>query len=899
METWGELFWDAWIRLRLACRRLSRTYWPPRFKAWQVCTATGIVSIILTLVVLNLPSGKTDLQAKTDDQPAAGKAKKPVKAGTKASLAVATDDPFADADLKSFSDDRVQDDMAPPSQGETLESDVEPVARTKRRTEVALNENAVNHGADPALGDEVVDDAPQQTAPEELVETPAVEAAAEEAAPANTLDQPLTETEAAPAAAGTAFPAEAESPADTATAKPVPEPAAEGRDPVNYGRFGHHEDTEEDRHSVRKVRPVQAKDLPAPRQHSPFSTPLRPKGHYSSLGDHEDSEEGRHSVREIRPTRTDNVPTVSAKDIPLVREKGVAAPAQEEAITATTNETPTAAPTTALPPAPTESAEEAVPLQAEPASENVGTETELTPPVPVVDEVPAETPAEMPLETPVEAPAETPMETPVIETPVEEFGPTEAKPEAAPVEETAPVESESPPVLIMPEEAVPSEPVESAPAKATEYHGPVQSTGATDHEAHQEEDAFSRSVRRKSTKLDLPPARPLPPVKSTEPSDHEAHQHEDAFSRPVRKKVPMIESAPATPMSPVVEETPLETERQKPVESTEAPATPAETAPQVKSNEVVPRVIIEEEEQTLVTPAKENPHLDEDRVIPMGVTRKRGPEPRITVPERMPPVSSPEVVPSVAKTDSEFAPVVRLPAPRLMMEITGPRQVPVGTQVVLHFKLQNAGNAPATGIVVTDVLPPGLQHRLSADLEYTVARLMPGESRETNLTVQCVTRGTITNKAVLRADGDVSTEAEIQLEVTDSSASPSPPARAGQSPLTIKHHGPDRWLVDSTGQFLLTVTNTTNQPLKNVTITQCYPQGTNLVHATVGNKSDVKNRTVSWTINEFAPGVSYILETELHSLTSGPATSIARIKIGDAEVAEDRWTAVSLVTLAR
>ncbi len=195
------------------------------------------------------------------------------------------------------------------------------------------------------------------------------------------------------------------------------------------------------------------------------------------------------------------------------------------------------------------------------------------------------------------------------------------------------------------------------------------------------------------------------------------------------------------------------------------------------------------------------------------------------------------------------------------------------------------------------MLPPGLQHRLSPDLEYTIDRLEPGESRETNLTVQCVTPGTITNRAVLRADGDLSTEAEIQIEVAGSSTGSFVPA--GKSPLTLAHHGPERWLIDSTGQFLVTVTNTSGERLKNVTICQTYPKSTNLVHATLGSKVDPANHTVTWTIPDFAPGASYILETELHCLGGGPGTSSVRVKVADKLVAEDRWTAISFVADGR
>lgn len=873
METWGELFWDAWIRLRLACRRFYRTYWPPHFKAWQVCTVTGVISIILTLVVLNLPSSKTDLQAKTDDA-AGSDSEKPTKAASKAGLAAVSSDPFAETDSTESASVAVDEGTVPPPQGETLESEfAEPITNKPGRTEVAAADFPPAEATDQGLplidasGDQPVLEAP----PEGAIEAPLSAAEMPEKAAASiatdepTLTTPETEAE---------LPAEnpqATVGSDSGTDEQPPALELPARDPGHYGRFG--DDKDESQEPTSKIRATRIKDLPPAKQHTPFETPIRPKGHYTRLGNHEDSEEDRHSVRNIRPTRTDSVPIPGGK---------------------------------------------------------------------VLVQAPKEEPAD-PALTDSQAPPESP-----------ELPPVPTEPGAAEVATEEPMAAEPPPVLFAPEtKADPAQPDVPAPGKPAEYHGPVKSTEPADHQAHQEEDAFSLPSRKtaptakprlpvvdeaplepqehkplkgKSTKatdheahqaedqFSLPPRKTAPPpvavpsvtrevpveaaepndhkpvLKSSEPADHEAHQEEDVFSRPTHKTAPQAKVVP-----PAVE-VPMESETQKPVtndalENTTAPRTPRRTPH-----------IVQEHEESPTAPEKVNPHLDEDRVLPMAVTRPRNTE-RVTIPERIPAEALPmEPVLPTGREDSEFTAATPRPkpaaGPQLVMEITGPRQVPVGTQVVLHFKLQNVGTAPATGIVVTDVLPVGLQHRLSPDLEYTVARLNPGETRETNLTVQCVSRGTITNKAVLRADGDVAAQAEIELEVTDATAGSATQPRNTQSPLTINHHGPERWLIDSTGQFLVTVTNNGGQTLKNVTISQTYPQGTNLVHATVGHKTDEKNRTVSWTISEFTPGVSYILETELHSLTSGPATSIARIKVGNTEVAEDRWTAVSFSAAA-
>ena len=834
METWGELFWDAWIRLRLWCRSLYRTYWPPQIKAWQVCTVTGIVSVILTLVALSYqPSAKTLAEGKPGK--ATGKPVNPKVALESGKLAAQTD-PFADLPVQELGDDKMLagvDDISP--DGATVvehpDPGFEPIGGRRHKKSQPAGEEiaATDIGEAQPTTDLTPLPATEQTAPEAAEETPL------------TLPPDVPETMPAEPQAETPAPDLFQDP--VVTEAPVTEavPAESITEPVSE--------------------PVA--DAPEPVTHAPLMTKIKSSSPYSRLGKGEDSEEDRHSVRDIRPTHTKGVPiperahrqsvvnqTTPALKMPVEESELIGVPESDTTPAVPAQENP--ADNLTLPPA------EAVPAEAVP-DESVPQREPAPATLPEKDQFDQEQPAKS------DVAAET------------DEGP-------------------SPPVLIVPEA---TGDLEGPDAKGREYHGPVLSTEGADHEAHQEEDVFSRTKRKTPLLSDPPPVRPTQPAVPgavehhdiKDPGDHEVHTEEDVFSK-TKSKTPLLSDPPPVRSTQPTE--PSIAERRKPVEP--APVTIPRTAPRA-----APREIHDDEDS--------RPSIDivvpKSRVVPMAVpdaTRQRGPE-RITVPDRMPPVAPPvETVPR-GRQESSFAvpPTTQSvrpeTAPRLVMAITGPKQAPVGTQVVWHFKIQNMGSVPATGIVVSDVLPPGLQHRLSPDLEYTIDRLEPGESRETNLTVQCASAGTITNRAVLRADGDLSTEAEIQIEVTGSSPANSVPS--GKSPLTLAHHGPERWLVDSTGQFLVTVTNTSQERLRNVTIRQSYPQGTNLVHATLGSKVDAANRTVTWTIPEFAPGASYILETELHCLAGGTGTSSVRVKVGETLVAEDRWTAVSFIADGR
>lgn len=892
METWGELFWDAWIRLRLACRRLYRTYWPPQFKAWQIYTVTGVASIVLTVLVLrNMPqtaaAGNTQAKANTKKT----SQKKSTLAKAKSEVKVpATDeaDPFADAQLASNSNDVLVDAVASlPSQPESLETPSDqPLAQQTVPDQDSTTLDATTEAGSVASGKVAAKTVSDDTGEADFggnvasrrvpVDDPANDS--QDFQPAAS-EQPAADEQTAaaeqPAAAeaneptGTDLPAADNTTFDNAgSGETASEPAAKAagpalvvpkRDPDHYLR-GTHEDHETAEQPQNAVKATRLKDAPPPVRHTPFVTPVRPKGHYAGFGEAEDAEEERHSVREIRATRTDNVAfpgakvgNVAVQSQPPATEQP-AAPAQDEV------------PVT---PAPAARVQENTPadtpaVEETPAnSENDTVPNDFDMPVEQTTEQAPVQQADKPVEQPFENQSEP------VAAPVTQPAETEST-VTAPVAEEPADEGPMPPVLFSPEPARESAPAATAPPRA-DYHGPVNSTKASDHEAHQEEDAFSTGSNRgaiKSRVIDHPVTPAGPAENEQVPADNSVEQPETNPVEKTQNEVPVQQPVEAEPVAP--------------------PRVPTRAAPPI----VIPSA-------NEAQPATENPHLEEDRVIPMAVPDAVKPE-RIRIPDRLPPEESDNPAPGQESGFTAAIPAAPQPAvTKLVMEITGPKQVPLGTQAIMHFKVQNIGSLPAMNVVVSDVLPAGMQHRLSSELEYVINRLEPGESKETNLLVQCVALGTITNKASLKALGDVTAEAEFSVEVVKASARrgnvPAPPM---ESPLVMRHHGPERWLVDSTGQFLITVTNPSNQTLQNVTITQSYPQGTSLVHATVGNKIDEKANTVSWTISEFGPGVSYILETELHSMTAGPTTSVARIKIGNQQVAEDRWTAVSYGGLA-
>ncbi len=78
--------------------------------------------------------------------------------------------------------------------------------------------------------------------------------------------------------------------------------------------------------------------------------------------------------------------------------------------------------------------------------------------------------------------------------------------------------------------------------------------------------------------------------------------------------------------------------------------------------------------------------------------------------------------------------------PQVAIEVTAPPRVMIGTEVTLRIKISNPGSGTATGIVVTEAVPPNLTHPGGSELEFEIGTLKPGESRELELALKAVAR---------------------------------------------------------------------------------------------------------------------------------------------------------------
>src|SRR5205807_2125020 len=92
-------------------------------------------------------------------------------------------------------------------------------------------------------------------------------------------------------------------------------------------------------------------------------------------------------------------------------------------------------------------------------------------------------------------------------------------------------------------------------------------------------------------------------------------------------------------------------------------------------------------------------------------------------------------------------------------------QAALGTPIEFSFRVKNVGPVAATGVTIRDVLPAALRHPDGDDLEYNLGQVPPGKTREVTLTLTAAQAGPTVNRVVVTADGNVTEEAHVELDV--------------------------------------------------------------------------------------------------------------------------------------
>jgi uncharacterized repeat protein (TIGR01451 family) len=212
-------------------------------------------------------------------------------------------------------------------------------------------------------------------------------------------------------------------------------------------------------------------------------------------------------------------------------------------------------------------------------------------------------------------------------------------------------------------------------------------------------------------------------------------------------------------------------------------------------------------------------------------------------------------------------------APRLEFKISAPSAARLGELVPFHFEVKNVGTGEARGVVIRDLIPDGLSHSAGHDLEYEVGRLMPGKSKQLTLDLKAGKVGTAVNRAVVLADGGLTTEAKAAIEISGSK-------------VALSRSGPQRRYMGRQAVFTNTLVNESSFAVDGAVLVETIPAGMEFAGASHGGQYNDGSRTIAWRIDQMAPGETRVVKSRLVARGTGTQTSTVRLTVPNGEPVE-------------
>ncbi len=185
---------------------------------------------------------------------------------------------------------------------------------------------------------------------------------------------------------------------------------------------------------------------------------------------------------------------------------------------------------------------------------------------------------------------------------------------------------------------------------------------------------------------------------------------------------------------------------------------------------------------------------------------------------------------------------------------TGPATASVGEDIPYNITVSNSGNSVAKGVVVTDTVPNGLAHASGqSTLTFNVGDLGPNQSRSIPVVLRGTGRGRYCNTATATSSNAARVSAEACTAIV-------------QPGLQVTKTGPPEQFIGKNADYTITVINSGDTLLSNVTVTDTAPQVARIITA---SGAAVAGTQAGWRIPELRPGERKSFTLTLTTATAG------------------------------
>ena len=214
---------------------------------------------------------------------------------------------------------------------------------------------------------------------------------------------------------------------------------------------------------------------------------------------------------------------------------------------------------------------------------------------------------------------------------------------------------------------------------------------------------------------------------------------------------------------------------------------------------------------------------------------------------------------SVARVSFEAAASVRTISTRPELKIVQrvPEQgVLIGQQLEIELEVSNPGSGAATGVVLQEDVPEGLEHPKGRQLDNAIGTLAPGEVRRQVLRLRAVSPGVIQNTIRLVGEDGLSAEHTASIQVV-------------APKLQVELQGPSKRFLERQATYQLNVANSGTADATNVEISVQLDRGFTFVSTDYEGQYDPSRHAVFWSLAQLPAGASGTVPLTLLPVQAG------------------------------
>jgi len=181
----------------------------------------------------------------------------------------------------------------------------------------------------------------------------------------------------------------------------------------------------------------------------------------------------------------------------------------------------------------------------------------------------------------------------------------------------------------------------------------------------------------------------------------------------------------------------------------------------------------------------------------------------------------------------------------LLIKMTGPIQAMLYDTLSYQIDIFNTGNSELTGVQLTNIIPDGLEFLTSKPstsgenpLIWNIGTIPGGQSKRLEFQVAAKKTGEFINKATVTTTSGMKKETSSKVEV-------------GEVKLALNLGGPDRRNINRPTSYQITITNSGNQIVRGIKVSNKLDPSTQFLAASSGGRNE--NGEIKWLIPQLAP----------------------------------------------